>query len=97
MRTLKRFADLQSVFMVIHMTLFIFLLNYGPEMSKPTYVSLVECESLGRYRAPNDINSCFSERSISALCNCLDSSDLEEGAFEPSEAEEDVGTARADW
>ncbi|CAI2354229.1 unnamed protein product [Caenorhabditis sp. 36 PRJEB53466] len=42
MRTLKRFADLQTGFMVIHITIFIFLLRYGPEITKSLYISLVE-------------------------------------------------------
>ncbi|PIC23416.1 hypothetical protein B9Z55_017127 [Caenorhabditis nigoni] len=40
--TLKRFADLQSVFMVIHLALFIFILNIGEHVEKATYISLVE-------------------------------------------------------
>ncbi|PIC23417.1 hypothetical protein B9Z55_017127 [Caenorhabditis nigoni] len=42
MKTLKRFADLQSVFMVIHLALFIFILNIGEHVEKATYISLVE-------------------------------------------------------
>ncbi|ULT86780.1 hypothetical protein L3Y34_006474 [Caenorhabditis briggsae] len=42
MKTLKRFADLQSVFMVIHMALFILILNIGESVEKATYISLVE-------------------------------------------------------
>ncbi|KAF1752902.1 hypothetical protein GCK72_019457 [Caenorhabditis remanei] len=42
MKTLKRFADLQSIFMIIHMALFIFILQIGPEVEKSTYISLVE-------------------------------------------------------
>ncbi|PIC23415.1 hypothetical protein B9Z55_017127 [Caenorhabditis nigoni] len=37
-----RFADLQSVFMVIHLALFIFILNIGEHVEKATYISLVE-------------------------------------------------------
>ncbi|EGT43597.1 hypothetical protein CAEBREN_01748 [Caenorhabditis brenneri] len=42
MKTLKRFADLQSIFMIIHMGLFILILQIGPDVEKSTYISLVE-------------------------------------------------------
>uniref|UniRef100_A0A8R1EGF7 Uncharacterized protein n=1 Tax=Caenorhabditis japonica TaxID=281687 RepID=A0A8R1EGF7_CAEJA len=41
-RMLKMFANLQSIFMIIHTTSFLLLIQFGTQIAKSTYFSLVE-------------------------------------------------------